>query len=155
MAIDLEERVTFLSQIYLCHGFSKEQVNLLANNLEEVVYPAGSHITTQGEASNMLFLIWSGKAKITQADISSPEAILSEGDYFGEETIIKKEWPWHATIIAVDEVQVFVLKLNQFELLRNKIPRFVSNIQIVIKGHLRAQKAHFKWLPGDETIHFI
>lgn len=77
---------------------------------------AGTVLFKDGEAGHQMFVIHSGKIKITKqiGDIEKTLAILPAGEFFGEMAILNDE-PRTATAVVVEDSQLLVIDPKTFE----------------------------------------
>ena len=75
-------------------------------------YAAGETIIREGETGEEFFLISEGQVEVIRADheVARP----GPGDFFGEVALISGE-PRNATVVAVGEVDTYVLGKNDFQ----------------------------------------
>lgn len=76
-----------LHGIPLFETLSEKETQLIASRTDLRRFPKDSVIINEGEDSNSLFIILSGKVKVYLVDETGQEIILNylrEGDYFGE-----------------------------------------------------------------------
>lgn len=96
-------------------------------------FKRGEVIVEQGEKSNTLFIILTGRVRVVTSDKRGREVILATlqpGDYIGEMSLIDNE-PHSATVRA--EVQTDVLMLGRLEFARC-LPENTSMAYAVMKG---------------------
>src|SRR5271167_4585532 len=96
-----------LAHVELFSGLGKKDLHLLAQNCKERKYSAGSVLISQGDTGAGLYVITSGKVRITQAnnpDRAEEEiATAGAGDVLGEMALLD-DLPRSATVTAVDDV---------------------------------------------------
>ncbi len=94
------------------------QADSVAQAVVKRRFKRGEVIVEQGDKSNMLFIILTGRARVVTADKRGREVILATlqpGDYIGEMSLIDNE-PHSATVRA--EVQTDMLCLGRAEFAR-------------------------------------
>ncbi len=94
------------------------QADSVAQAVAKRRFKRGEVIVEQGDKSNMLFIILTGRARVVTADKRGREVILATlqpGDYIGEMSLIDNE-PHSATVRA--EVQTDMLCLGRAEFAR-------------------------------------
>jgi len=99
-----------------------EKMFTLIEKLKEKKYAAGENIIIQGEAADAYYIIRSGLAAVIRKEKDrEPErvAVLSEGDGFGEEALIRGRQR-NATVKTIDETIVLTLSKNDFEQILKK-----------------------------------
>lgn len=89
--------------------------NLLFQKFGKTV-PAGTVLFKDGEAGNQMFVIQSGKVKISKkaGDTEKTLAILPAGEFFGEMAILNNE-PRTATAEVIEESKLLVIDPKTFE----------------------------------------
>ena len=101
-------------------------------------YSAGESIVREGQIGAEMFIIQSGKVKITKQlkDEEKTLVILEDGDFFGEMAVIDKG-PRSASASAVDEVKCIVLNEELFEQQMQNNARIVKKILKNMSARLR------------------
>ncbi len=87
----------------------------LARALTVVRYGAGEVLVTEGEESDLFYVIESGLVEVTQADTLGGRVLRTEGpgEYFGEIGLLR-DVPRTATITALEETVVLTLTRDHF-----------------------------------------
>lgn len=94
------------------------QAEVISGAVVKKRFKRGEALVEQGQKSNALFILLTGRARVMTADSRGREVILAtlgQGDYLGEMSIIDNE-PHSATVRA--EVQTDVLMLGRTEFAR-------------------------------------
>ena len=110
--LDLLRRVPLFSLLTMA------QAEVISGAVTKRRFKRGEALVDQGQKSNALFILLTGRARVTSADSRGREVILAtlaQGDYLGEMSIIDNE-PHSATVRA--EVQTDVLVLGRTEFAR-------------------------------------
>ena len=110
--LDLLRRVPLFSLLTMA------QAEVISGAVTKRRFKRGEVLVDQGQKSNALFILLTGRARVTSADSRGREVILAtlaQGDYLGEMSIIDNE-PHSATVRA--EVQTDVLVLGRTEFAR-------------------------------------
>ncbi|MFY3385651.1 Crp/Fnr family transcriptional regulator [Paracidovorax sp. MALMAid1276] len=110
--LDLLRRVPLFSLLTM------SQAEVISGAVIKRRFKRGEALVEQGQKSNALFILLTGRARVMTADSRGREVILatlSQGDYLGEMSIIDNE-PHSATVRA--EVQTDVLMLGRTEFAR-------------------------------------
>lgn len=78
--------------------------------------PAGTILFKDGDTGNQMYVIQSGKVKITKkaGDVEKTLAILPPGEFFGEMAILNNE-PRTATAEIAEECELLVIEQKTFE----------------------------------------
>lgn len=88
-------------------------------------YPRNAVIVSEGDRSDSLFIILSGKVKVFLADEEGKEVLLSTqgpGEYFGE--MILDEGPRSASVMTLEPSQFSVVTTDQFKEFVSENPEF-------------------------------
>ncbi len=110
--LDLLRRVPLFSLLTVA------QAELISGAVIKRRFKRGEALVEQGQKSNALFILLTGRARVMTSDSRGREVILAtlaQGDYLGEMSIIDNE-PHSATVRA--EVQTDVLMLGRAEFAR-------------------------------------
>lgn len=110
--LDLLRRVPLFSLLTVA------QAEVISGAVIKRRFKRGEPLVEQGQKSNALYILLTGRARVMTSDTRGREVILatlSQGDYLGEMSIIDNE-PHSATVRA--EVQTDVLMLGRAEFAR-------------------------------------
>lgn len=110
--LDLLRRVPLFSLLTVA------QAEVISGAVIKRRFKCGEALVEQGQKSNALFILLTGRARVMTSDSRGREVILAtlaQGDYLGEMSIIDNE-PHSATVRA--EVQTDVLMLGRAEFAR-------------------------------------
>ena len=110
--LDLLRRVPLFSLLTVA------QAEVISGAVIKRRFKRGEALVEQGQKSNALFILLTGRARVMTSDSRGREVILAtlaQGDYLGEMSIIDNE-PHSATVRA--EVQTDVLMLGRTEFAR-------------------------------------
>ncbi len=156
MHMGITKIVEFIKKTHVFHGLSDEQLALVAGELQEVNCSSGTDLYVEGDLADSFFLIYSGKVQLfTQSRNEEVEsAILTAGDYFGEEALLQDR-PRNSSARVADDAVLFKIPqsvlfdiLQQFEPLR-------KNLEISLESRKLARRLRFNWLHENETISFV
>lgn len=106
----------FLKGISLFESLSEAETRLIASRVTLRQWPDRAIIINEGDASDSLYIILSGKVKIFLVDETGEEIILNflhEGDYFGEVSLFD-EGHRSASVMAMAEASFAILKKPDF-----------------------------------------
>src|SRR5512140_2556844 len=109
------------------------QADAVAESVTKRRFKRGEIVVEQGQKSNTLFIILTGRVRVVTADKRGREVILATlqpGDYIGEMSLIDNE-PHSATVRA--EVQTDMLALGRAEFARC-LPENSSMAYAIMKG---------------------
>jgi putative ABC transport system ATP-binding protein len=102
----------FLRPIDLFKTLTPRQLTDVAEHMTKRHFVAGETIIRESEPGEEFFLISDGEVEVIRADREI--ARMGPGDFFGEVALISGE-PRNATVVAVEEVDTFVLGKADFE----------------------------------------
>jgi putative ABC transport system ATP-binding protein len=102
----------FLRPIDLFKTLTPRQLTDVAEKMTKRPYAAGETIIREGEAGEEFFLVSEGEVDVIRAD--HEVARLGSGIFFGEVALISGE-PRNATVVAIGEVDTYVLGKTDFE----------------------------------------
>ncbi|XP_046463610.1 cGMP-dependent protein kinase, isozyme 1-like [Daphnia pulex] len=91
----IDDNLKFLRSVPLFERLTTDHMSKIADVLEVEFYPAGTYIVRQGGRGDNFFIIASGRVQITQrlpGKLEEEEVrVLENGDYFGEQALLKEE----------------------------------------------------------------
>jgi len=124
---ELIERIELLKRVRLFSGLADEDLEAVNGLLQEKRFRKGSVIFEEGDEGDALYIVESGRVKVSTKDEEGREKILSvfgEGDYLGEMALLSDQ-PRSATCTVVGDAEVLMLPKDSFE-------RFVaSNLNVM------------------------
>jgi CRP/FNR family cyclic AMP-dependent transcriptional regulator len=85
-SVAIEERKKLLSDVWLFHGASDEELTALAELAYEVTIGPHVDIVKEDEFGDELFLVVDGHAAVTRAGVDL--SVLNAGDFFGEMALL-------------------------------------------------------------------
>ena len=126
-------------QVPLFSGLEAEDLESLISVATRRKYPKDGVIFFEHDVGDALFMILSGKVKVTILSDDGREiilAMLSDGDFFGEMSLLDNQ-PRSATAIAIQETEIVVLHQRDFLSIVEKRPRVSVNLLSVLSSRLR------------------
>ena len=103
-----------LRQVKLLSSLSDEQLNKIADAVQEMSFEAGDKIINKGEEGNSFYMIKTGDVLCTEIGSGDQKDIpLKEGSYFGERALLLAE-PRAANVIAQKKVTCLMLDRKAF-----------------------------------------
>lgn len=154
--IELKDRIFFLNKIHLFGGLKDDQLAAIAVTLEERALLADEVIFVRGAKPDGFYLIFKGKVKVTRPRENGSDflAILSAGDYFGEEALFEKR-DRSATLTTMEDSILLFLSRDEFDKLLTQHEKIRPNFLVAIKSRKLARALRFKWLGPKEVIYFL
>jgi CRP/FNR family transcriptional regulator, cyclic AMP receptor protein len=113
---------------------------LTGNNIDALLFKAGSVIFREGDEARDLFVIKSGQVRIQIGNRTITE--LGPDSIFGEMALIDNE-PRSATATAVTDVELVPVSEKQFLFLVSQTPYFALKVMRVLAKRLRATNKTF------------
>jgi CRP/FNR family transcriptional regulator/CRP/FNR family cyclic AMP-dependent transcriptional regulator len=126
-------------QVPLFAGLEDEDLESLIAVANRRKYPKDGVIFFENDLGDALYMILSGRVKVTILSDDGREiilAILSDADFFGEMSLLDNE-PRSATAIALQETEIVVLHQRDFLTIVEKRPRVLINLLSVLSSRLR------------------
>lgn len=103
-----------LRKVKLLESLSDEEMNKIAEAVQEQSFEPGDKIINKGEEGNTFYMIKSGSVLCTDiGDGSAADIPLTEGSYFGERALLLAE-PRAANVLAQDAVTTLKLDRKAF-----------------------------------------
>lgn len=112
-----EENKAFLRRVPLFTGLSESQLEILASGTVRRNYPKGRTIVAEGEPSQSLYILLSGRAKVQRSDSEGKEvilAVLMSGEFFGEMSLID-DAPRSASVITLESCDFLAINKENFK----------------------------------------
>lgn len=137
-----------LKQIALFGGLAESELATIAEIATKRSYPKNAIIINEGDETDSLYLILSGKVKIVLSDEDGKEVIISilePGDYFGELSLIDSE-PRSARVVTMGDCQFSVIHKSDFNQVLDSQPGLVRNLLLGLAQRLRAANKNIESL---------
>ncbi len=128
-----------LSRIYLFKDLSEDDIDELARQTTLKRFPKNSILVNEGDETDSLYIIESGKIKIYVGDEEGKELILTlhgPGDYFGEISLLDGA-PRSASAMTLEESKLYIIKKRQFEAFLRSDPEICMRVMRGLTLRLR------------------
>jgi len=138
------DKMLFLKRVSLFAGMSLEQIRVLTSHLEEQHFLPGEVIIYEGDFSQDLYILVSGRVRIAKDYGGSHErtlALLTQGDFFGEMAIFESA-PRSATAVAEEEAELLALGPEKFKQTIYQKPEMAFEIFRELSARLRRREEH-------------
>ena len=102
-------------------------------------FPKNTVVVSEGDRTDSLYIIVSGKVRIYVSDEQGKEIVLSEsgpGDYFGE--MVLDEGPRSASVMTLEPTQFLVVPKEDFEEFVKASPDFALHLILKLIKRVRA-----------------
>jgi CRP/FNR family cyclic AMP-dependent transcriptional regulator len=133
-----------LGHVDLFAALDKKELQVLVGSCQERTYTAGSVIFTEGDAGVGLYVLKSGKIRLTQ--VNDPDRaeveidVIGAGQVMGEMALLD-DMPRSATATAVDDVDVLVLPVWDFRGVVRQHPDMGLKLLATLSRRLRKVEA--------------
>jgi CRP/FNR family transcriptional regulator, cyclic AMP receptor protein len=135
----MSQYVDLLKKVSLFQNVDDSELTKVASLLSPRDCPKDTHIVTQDEPGDAMFIIAKGRVKVVLYGDNGREVILTllkSGEFFGEMALLD-DLPRSANVIAHEDSQVLVLKRDQFaEHIKNS-PTTALNVMAELSRRLR------------------
>jgi len=132
-------RVESFRRIPLFAHIDDDIVTRLAKKFQVENTDLGGNLIKAGKDPQKFFIVAKGQVEISSKGTHGEDlriAILSEGEYFGEASLLSDQ-PSSVTVKAITPAVFFTLKSNELEEIIKEIPNFRSQFQKAVDEHLR------------------
>lgn len=130
---DVIEKVPFFK------GATEELVREISLAMRPRVYMPGDPIFRAGEKGEEMFFIGRGEVHILAKDGTTIQAVLRDGDFFGEGALVLGQ-PRSATVRAVGYCDLYALDKPSFDSIMQRHPEFAAHIDAMIKERFGSQR---------------
>lgn len=134
-----EENKLFLRRVPLLAGLDEAQLDALAAGSVRRNYPRGRTIVAEGEPSQSLYILLSGRAKVQRSDAEGKEvilAVLGSGDWFGEMSMID-DAPRSASVITLESCDFMAIEKSSFKTMLMQSPEVSMAVMRGLVNRLR------------------
>ena len=128
-----------LQNIPLFSGLLSGELDEIAAITSKRSFPKNNVIINEGDETDSLYLIISGKVKVVLSDEDGKEitiSILEPNDYFGELALIDDE-PRSARVVTMEQSQFCVINQSDFNRVLDNNPSLVRNLLKGLSKRLR------------------
>ena len=128
-----------LKNIPLFSGLSDDEMDSVTSIANKRSYPKNTIIINEGDETDSLYLILSGKVKIVLSDEDGKEitiSILEPNNYFGELSLIDEE-PRSARVVTMEKCQFSIIHKSDFNHVLDNHPALVRNLLKDLTKRLR------------------
>ncbi len=123
-----------LGALPLFSSCSKRELQHIARAGDEVRVDEGTVLVDQGEMGREAFVILSGTAAVRRN--GRKIATLEPGDPFGELSLLDRG-PRTASVVALDELTVFVLSARRFNAVLDEAPGLARKLLATLASRVR------------------
>ena len=129
-----------LARVDLFRGLDKKDLHVLGGSCQERNYSAGSTLIKQGDTGVGLYILTSGKVRVTR--VNNPDRpeeeldIAGVGSVLGEMALLD-DLPRSATVTAVEDVSALLLPVWEFRSTLQSHPDIAIRLLSVLSRRLR------------------
>jgi len=134
-----DENKAFLKRVPLFSGLTDSQIERLAAGSVRRSFPKGRTIVAEGEPSQSLYVLLSGRAKVQRSDTEGKEvilAVLGPGECFGEMSLID-DAPRSASVITIESCDFMSINKESFKTMLVSSPEISMRIMKGLVKRLR------------------
>ena len=120
-------------------GLEESEVRALATRAAVQTFPKGAVIVNEGDSSDSIFIIRSGRVKVFLHGRDGREAVLNvhgPGEYFGE--IVLDEGPRSASVVTLEKSSFLVISKAEFRRFVSEHPDFAMKLIHRLMRRVRA-----------------
>jgi CRP/FNR family transcriptional regulator, cyclic AMP receptor protein len=131
--------ITWLSEIAFFNLLDDEERAVLAKQVETKHFPAGTTIFKAGDVGAAMYAIRTGEVEISLIDEDAQPVVLalfSDGDFFGELSLLDQE-PRSSTAKALTDTDAVLIDREDLQLLFTQKPHAALDMLAVIGKRLR------------------
>ncbi len=142
-----------LAQSPLFDGVPSEGVEIAEQALRMLVFEPGQTVFEAGDRGHALYLIESGRVKISHTNLDDREkvlAYLNAGEVFGEMSLVD-DAPRSATATVVEPAVIHALYLEEYWGLVRRFPQVAHNLARIIAHRLREMNHEVEVLTFEEA----
>ncbi|NOZ25033.1 MAG: cyclic nucleotide-binding domain-containing protein [Nitrospirae bacterium] len=120
-----------LKKQILLKELDEEELRMIMEKIAVESYPKGKLIFKEGEPTKGIYLVKNGKVEISK---TTPDgwkqtlAILNEGHFFGELSVIEDKKVHGANVTAIENTELFLLGTEVFKSLEHSHPQVMYKI---------------------------
>ncbi len=140
--------VEFLKYIPLFSELSDDDLREIVKLAVRQVYKKDNMILIEEEIGSTMFIILDGRVKISRISDDGREvilSILSEGDFFGEMSILDGQ-NRSANVVTLDDSRIMVIRREDFLQMLHDYPQIAINLLKELAQRLRRSDAQIKSL---------
>lgn len=135
-----EKNVALLGNIPIFSGLSRADRETITSHAKFRTVPKNTILITEGDESDSLYVILSGKVKVYLNDEEGREVVLNmqgPGDYFGELALMDTA-PRSASVMALEPSRVSIISKADFEECLSRNPQIGFRLMKAMARRIRA-----------------
>lgn len=135
-----------LKQIELFRNFEDEELKEVSNYLQDTSFSKKETIFSEGDPPDYLYIVKSGKVKITKLSQDGKEIILeiiSPNDFFGGIAVIKG-FPYPANAVAMEDTAVWRISRRNLMRILDRFPALMYCMAMNLGERMRGSHESLK-----------
>lgn len=135
-------------QTSLFSVISESELAMLSSKAVTRVFPKHSVIINEGDASDALYVVNTGRVKVFLGDEEGKEIVLNThgpGDYFGEVAMLDNA-PRSASVVTLEKTSISLLSKNDFEVCLSRNPKLALQVIRDLASRLRVSTENVRSL---------
>jgi CRP/FNR family cyclic AMP-dependent transcriptional regulator len=135
-----------LKNIPLFAGLDDQELSLLEQHANTRTFPKNAILITEGDDTDSLYIIQSGKVRIFMSNPDGKEIILNEqgpGEHFGELALVD-DAPRSASVMALEKTQVSIISRQDFRQVLGKHPDLAFSLIRDLSRRIRVLSENVK-----------
>lgn len=152
-----DQMIARLQTVPMFAELTPENLDLLAGMVQYRRYPKGAFIIGQHEAGNAMFLLISGRVKISIASVEGKELVLNYLEapaHFGEMALVDGQ-PRSSDVIAATEVEAFALDGKDLSAAIQVQPRLALMLIATLSRRLRQTIMRLEDMAFHDATHRV
>ena len=152
-----EQVISRLSSIPMFSDLAADNLETLAAMIQYRRYPRGAFIVGQNEVGSSMYLLISGRVKVSLASPEGKELVLNYLEapaHFGEMALVDAQ-PRSADVIAVTEVEIFALDAKDLSAAIQLQPRLALSLIATLSRRLRHTNSRLEDMAFHDATHRI
>ncbi len=137
-----------LKQIKLFSGLQEAELQAIGSRTNTRVFPRNAIIVNEGDQTDSLYIVISGRVKVFSSDEEGKEVVLNTigpGEYFGEVALLDEQ-PRSASVIALESAKLAMIPRADFLRYLNEYPPLATNLLKTLARRMRTETENIKTL---------
>ena len=136
-----QDKIQLLKRIALFSSLTDQELQLVTNSTRLVEFKKDEAVYHEGDPADALYVVVSGRLKLVTMTMRGEQVLtyLHRGDSFGEISLLTGE-SHSATVLAINDTLVLMLRKEQFDLIIDQIPALVLHLSRVLSRRLRRRE---------------
>lgn len=154
---DIPKYADFLKQLFFFRDLDQAHLAHLVSRIQRLEPTRDTVILLEGEIDNDFFLIYQGKAKLSQIaqEVEFSVGNLGPGDYFGEDSLLLGCPSAYTVKVASKQAILLRLGKSYFDELLLEYPQIGADLRDTLESRQKAAEKRFDWLGVDEIVYML